>query len=58
MKQYLLFPDGMMYNKKNNTVRTSGINTLFMAIAHQQSIVATTKKDNLFQIAFLVIMSG
>ena len=30
--QYLVFPEGIMYDKKNNTVRTTRINSLFAAI--------------------------
>lgn len=30
--QYLLFPEGIMYNKENDTVRTEKVNTLFSAI--------------------------
>ncbi len=31
--QYLLFPEGILYNKKNNTVRTPKVNTFFSYIA-------------------------
>ena len=31
--QYLLFPEGLLYDKKNDTVRTNRINTLFHEIA-------------------------
>jgi hypothetical protein len=36
--QYLIFPSGIMYNKKNNTVRTNEVNSIFAAIASQHSI--------------------
>ena len=37
--QYLLFPNGLHYNKKNDTVRTENINQAFLWMAcHQQKI--------------------
>ena len=44
--QYLLFPEGMLYDKKNDTVRTLRINTLFREIAVQARVLAKTKNDN------------
>ena len=44
--QYLVFPEGMLYDKKNDTVRTNRINTLFREIAIQSKVLAETKKDN------------
>ena len=32
--QFLLFPDGIRYNKKNNECRTTRINSVFSYIAH------------------------
>jgi hypothetical protein len=51
--QYLIFPSGIMYNKKNNTVRTNEVNSIFAAIASQQSILSPDKKSNLLQDCFL-----
>lgn len=47
--QYLLFPVGMSYDKENNTVLTTSVNTLFSEIAVQERILADTKKGNLLQ---------
>jgi len=46
--QYLVFPEGMLYNKKNDRVRTNRVNTLFREIAVQSMILAETKNDNPF----------
>jgi hypothetical protein len=44
--QYLLFPDGLLYDKKNDTVRTNRINTLFHEIAVNTRSLGKRKKDN------------
>ncbi len=44
--QYLVFPDGMMYNKKNDQVLTSRVNTLFYEIASLSNSLEQNKKDN------------
>jgi site-specific DNA recombinase len=41
--QNLIFPDGIFYNKKNNTFRTEKINSIFSCIAKLQSISAQNK---------------
>ncbi len=46
--QYLLFPEGMLYDKKNDRVRTIRVNTLFREIAVQARVLAETKNDNPF----------
>ncbi len=46
--QYLVFPEGMLYDKKNDRVRTHRINTLFREIAIQSRALAETKNDNPF----------
>jgi len=46
--QYLVFPEGMLYNKKNDRVRTNRVNTLFRENAVQSMILAETKNDNPF----------
>jgi len=46
--QYLVFPEGMLYDKKNNAVRTNRINTLFREIAIQSKVLGETKNDNPF----------
>ncbi len=47
--QYLLFPDGLLYDKKNDTVRTNRINTLFREIALNKRVSVKTKKDNSYK---------
>ncbi len=47
--QYLVFPDGMMYDKVNNRVLTSRINTIFHEISIQTRVLAEKQKDNLLQ---------
>ena len=44
--QYLLFPEGLLYDKKNDTVRTNRINTLFHEIAVNTRVLGKRKKDN------------
>jgi site-specific DNA recombinase len=44
--QYLIFPEGMLYDKKNSTVRTHRINTVFHEIAIQAKVLDETKNDN------------
>jgi hypothetical protein len=46
--QYLVFPEGILYDKKNDTVRTNRVNTLFHEIAVQARVLAETKNDNPF----------
>ena len=46
--QYLLFPEGMLYDKKNDRVRTKRVNTLFREIAVQARVLGETKNDNPF----------
>ncbi len=41
--QYFLFPEGLRYNKKNDTVRTEGFNPTFLWVARQQQDVAQNK---------------
>jgi site-specific DNA recombinase len=45
--QYLIFPEGMLYDKKNNVVRTIRINSIFSQISIQSSISEENKKGNL-----------
>ncbi len=47
--QYLIFPEGILYNKQNDTVRTTKINFLFHSIAYLSELSAENKKDNLLQ---------
>ena len=44
--QNLVFPEGIMYNKKTHTVRTQRINTLFAEIPLRVSILDENKKGN------------
>jgi hypothetical protein len=46
--QYLVFLEGMLYDKKNDTVRTIRVNTLFREIAVQARVLDETKNDNPF----------
>ncbi|MBS1773958.1 MAG: recombinase family protein [Bacteroidetes bacterium] len=43
--QYLAFPEGMEYNKENNALRTSRVNTIFTLIA-DQTRVTMEENDN------------
>ena len=47
--QYLVFPEGILYNKKNNTVLTSRVNSLLGEIAVSERVLDDTKKDNPLQ---------
>jgi site-specific DNA recombinase len=47
--QFLVFPDGMQYDKENKAVRTTRINTIFSQIIEQARVLEETKKDNLLQ---------
>jgi site-specific DNA recombinase len=42
--QYLIYPDGIWYNKQTNTVRTPRINSIFSAIACLSRVSAEKKK--------------
>ena len=42
--QFLLFPDGISYNKISDGVRTSRINTLFMYIAYLKQLISKKKR--------------
>jgi hypothetical protein len=46
--QYLVFQEGMLYDKKNDRVRTIRVNTLFREIAVQARVLGETKNDNPF----------
>jgi hypothetical protein len=48
----------MLYDKKNDTVRTIRVNTLFREIAVQARVLSETKNDNPFWIVILEVMSG
>jgi site-specific DNA recombinase len=47
--QYLVFPEGLLYDKKNDIVRTNRINTLFREIAVNTRVSVKTKKDNSYK---------
>ena len=47
--QYLLFPDGMLYDKENGTVRTTKVNCFFKQIAIETRVSEEIKKGNLLQ---------
>jgi site-specific DNA recombinase len=42
--QKLIFPEGIYYNHKNHSFRTTKINSIFSCIAQLQSHTAKTKK--------------
>ncbi len=44
--QILVFPDGILYNKKKGAVRTARVNSLFSEIAPPVSLSAKNKKGN------------
>ena len=44
--QYLLFPKGLNYNKRNDIVRTEKINQAFLWMACQQQKICQNKKRN------------
>ena len=43
-----MFPEGMLYDKKNDAVRTNRVNALFREIAIQSKVLDETKNDNPF----------
>src|SRR5678815_2313018 len=43
--QYLLFPDGLLYSKQNDTVRTPKVNALFQTIPLLARISGENKKS-------------
>ena len=45
--QYLVFPDGILYNKKKDTVRTEKVNELFAEISFLKWVLEGNKKGNL-----------
>jgi hypothetical protein len=47
--QYLVFPEGILYNKKNNQVRTLKINTLFSSIPIAAMVLEKKRNGNLSQ---------
>ncbi len=59
--QFLLFPEGIRYNKKNNECRTSKINSVFYYIARLVRDMAEIKRGDiklLFDIPHLVVPLG
>ena len=47
--QYLIFPQGILYNKQNDTVRTNKVNSIFYSIRCLARTSEENKKDNLSQ---------
>ena len=47
--QYLVFPEGILYNKKNNQVRTLKINMLFSSIPIATMVLEEKRNGNLSQ---------
>jgi hypothetical protein len=48
--QYLKYPDEILYNKENNTLRTPRVNILFIAISYLSYISAENKNGQPSQI--------
>jgi hypothetical protein len=48
--QYLIYPDEILYNKENNTLRTPRVNILFIAISYLSYISAENKNGQPSQI--------
>lgn len=44
--QYLVFPEGMYYDKKTNECRTTRVNSVFEAMAELASVLEDGKKEN------------
>ena len=47
--QYLIFPDGILYNKQIDRVRTPKINSLFAAIPTLSTFLGTNRNARLFK---------
>ena len=47
--QYLIFPDGILYNKQIDRVQTPKINSLFAAIQTLSTFLGKTRTDRLFK---------
>ena len=47
--QYLLFPEGMLYDKENGSVRTTKINCFFQQVAVETRVSGEMQKGNLLQ---------
>lgn len=45
--QKLIFPEGILYDKKNDTVQTPGVNSLFLSIPLLAKISAKNKNGSL-----------
>ena len=45
--QYLIYPDGIMYNKENDSVRTTKVNILFSSIPLLARDLSKKNGDNL-----------
>ena len=43
-RQFLLFPDGITYNKNSDGVRTSRVNLLFMYVAYFKQLIGKNKR--------------
>ena len=43
--QFLMFPEGLMYNKENNTVRTFRVNNVFSLISSTARVLDENKKE-------------
>jgi site-specific DNA recombinase len=44
--QYLVFPEGILYNKQKDTVRTPRVNSLFAPIPHLVSVLGKDEKSH------------
>ena len=50
--QFLLFPEGMFYNRKNDQCRTSRVNEVFRDMAQQASDLTENKNENNTSVLF------
>ena len=48
--QYLIYSDGILYNKENNTLRTPRVNSIFAAISYLSYISAENKNGQPTQV--------
>ena len=47
--QYMLFPEGMLYDKENGAIRTSKVNCFFQQVAIETRVSGEKQKGNLLQ---------
>ncbi|WP_457130216.1 recombinase family protein [Mucilaginibacter sp. HD30] len=55
--QYLIFPNGIFYNKVTDRCRTDRVNSLFGFIAHFQAVTKNSKRDAVDCISFAPVVA-